>query len=65
MPSLEGDALVGTLVHELEHYDMWKLLKHMGIKPDDEKEYPEWVHSAPSYSPHQPRAPSENGTENE
>jgi len=42
-----------SLCHELEHYNLTKLLKSMNVPTDAKGYYPEWITSNPSESPYE------------
>ena len=47
---LSEDELIETLLHELEHYVLTRILKRLGVKANGNGLYPEWITSKPSFS---------------
>jgi len=45
---LSEDELLETLLHEMEHYDLTRILRKLGIKSNVHGLYPEWIISKPS-----------------
>ena len=46
---LPENEVIETLIHELEHYYLTKVLKNLGISTWRHGLYPEWITSEPSF----------------